>query len=451
MSQLESVIHEQVAAMYQRFPYPAYPLGFRLQWWQAYLGSMAFAQALVPQNIAVSETVRILLAGCGDTQPYIHRKLEPRQHHLVACDIAQRNLQRARWRLLLEPKQVEWWNTDLLHLPTNHEGFSHIDCYGVLHHLANPRQGLISLSHQLRPGATMRLMVYNRQSRDWIWHMRQVFRLLRLDYQSPADLRFAQDSLKTLANYHSGLKQQLENMGLSWQQASRFVDTFFHVREARITLSDWLTTIEQAGLKIVGQLDRYAELDDLPNPLWKTPSLFQLEQKISEHQFAHNFEWYLCKPAPKAAADGKQKPLKGSKILWQSLHSAPRLWRQYPETQCISRIALQRLWWCHGQYIYRQSTTQVDHILQDLPTAAVQRLARIGAFFPRQLQSKKLFQLAMAPMDDPLVSLPVVRLRQNHPLLLQEIERLVGKRRRHEQLVRLIFRHLEKIPEAEEN
>lgn len=77
MSLLEWSIHKNVAAMYNRFPYPAYPLFFKLKWWESYQSPAAFSRRLaLEKGYPLAPIKRILLAGCGDTQPYSHRTLK---------------------------------------------------------------------------------------------------------------------------------------------------------------------------------------------------------------------------------------------------------------------------------------------------------------------------------------------------------------------------------------
>jgi len=432
--------------MYQRFPYPAYPLFVRLQWWQAYLSSMAFSRALVPKILAGVRRPRILLAGCGDTQPYIHRKLEPRQNIITACDIAARNLKRARARLLLESKPLEWHECDLLALPTALAEYSHIDCYGVLHHLANPTQGLIHLGKMLLAGGTMRLMVYNRESRDWIWHMRQIFRLLRLSYQRADDLRLGQLSLKIFARYHPALQQHLLAMGGSLSRRSRFVDTFFHAREARISLDEWFKAIELTGLKIMGQFDRFAELDDLPNPLWQPPCVKDLANKALDRRFEHNLEWYLYKPITGRISQqlaGEAGPSKH--VIWQKFHLAPRLWTQYPETKKISRLILQQLWLAHLNFIHKRSSSHIDHLLAKLNEPSIQRFARIGVFFPAQIRDSALLKIATIPMEAETLAPDRIPAELSDPQLFAWIASLTNKRQQAPEIAKLIHGHLSKI------
>ena len=54
--------------------------------------------------------------------------------------------------------------------------FDFVQCTGVLHHLADPSQGLALLGDSLRVGGGMALMVYSKIGRTGLYQIQQLLR-----------------------------------------------------------------------------------------------------------------------------------------------------------------------------------------------------------------------------------------------------------------------------------
>src|SRR5690606_17127172 len=119
--------------------------------------------------------------------------------------------------------------------------------------------------------------------RQWIHHLQRALHLLGLSPFDRSDLDAAQSFLQYLAGHSSALKERFAPMRQSiFQHSARFVDTFFHAREARLDLDFWLDAITKNGFRILGIFDRYAELDDLPNPLLSMPEAKAWQDRIAD-------------------------------------------------------------------------------------------------------------------------------------------------------------------------
>lgn len=128
----------------------------------------------------------ILLAGCGSDEPVLFLALHPFAR-IDCIDLSVRSLARARikcliYSLLRPVATCRWiWKRLLGHArkaglsfrlgdfirycAIKKECYDHIQCFGVLHHQTNPDQALEMLVGSLRPGGTLRLMVYSKTGR----------------------------------------------------------------------------------------------------------------------------------------------------------------------------------------------------------------------------------------------------------------------------------------------
>lgn len=403
IGEIPSVLAETIAVavrlQYEMHPYPNYGLLLPIQWQEGYASTALFAaQLLRERSLAPAldgqSQARILMAGCGEMFPAVLARWEPKSHRLEAIDLSQRSLMRARIRVAFAGRKCTFIQGDLAATATlARDEFSHIDAYGVLHHLASPLAGLARLSEALLPGGTLRLMVYNSEARTWIHHLQRAFHLLGLNGLDRSDVRETQALLRLLSAVLPALKERLEPMRESVLNGARCVDTFLHAREARLGLGEWIRAVEASGLKPLGLLDRYAELDDLPNPLYFMPSIAQLEERALDRRFENNLELYCYKPTREVF--GRQPSLP---MPWAiARRSPPQMWGSYEETRHLSWLQKWKLWQLFRRTIYRRgSVLPTQHNV--LNPAAVGRLARIGALWPSTWQGRE--QLFHAPLHD---------------------------------------------------
>lgn len=402
---LQTEISAKVKAQYEAFPYPDYPLGLPLKAQEAYASHSLFAARLLEQQGAVpalrSEAApRVLIAGCGDTYPYLATFWEPRSHRVTALDLSVGNLRRARMRCLPRLRGLDWRLGNLEDpgclLPS---GLSHFDSFGVLHHLSDPARALKRLGGLLLPGGTARIMVYNSPARTWLRHLQRALALLGLSAADREDVRRGRRLLEAAAALSPALRLRFAPMRSgAFANASRFVDTFLHAREARLGLEYWLGAIAAAGLRVIGLYDRYGELDDLPNPLLAAPGAGALGERIADRRFENNLELFLARPAPDSVVPGKQVTCRLPSPL--AFHSPPAAWFSYEETRRLPWLARRRLWsrFLRGLCGRREGT--VDGWAGGLPAASLQRLARLGVLFPDDFASRELRDLLPRPRHD---------------------------------------------------
>ena len=423
---LQADISARVKAQYEAFPYPHYSLLLPLRTQEAYASNSLFAARVLEQRgetpaLRRNGSAGVLLAGCGDTFPYMATFWEPRRHPLTAVDLSAGSLRRARMRCLPRLRNIAWRQGNLedpdFETPA---ALSHIDCYGVLHHLAEPALVLRRFAQALSPGGTARIMVYNSGARRWIHHVQRAFALLGLSAFRHEDRARGQRLLERLAEVSPALRERFSPMRRgAFADASRFVDTFLHAREARLDLPYWLRALEESGLRLIGVFDRYGELDDLPNPLLEPPDANAWLERIADRRFENNLELYLAKSgAAEAGAtqtgatrDGalesggadRKNPKRCRLPSPQFLKSPPLSWFEYAETRSLPWTTRRLLWThflrrlCGGD---RGPEESAEAWLGRMPTGALQRLARLGVLFPDDFRSRELRALLLRPLQE---------------------------------------------------
>jgi SAM-dependent methyltransferase len=396
----------QVQAIYERRPYPHYPLLAKPQWQDGYLGSSLFASKLLlgrgrdttmPQNF--------LSIGCGEILPYILRQWEPSVSEVHCVDLSQRSLRRARFRTALLGGRISYRQDDINHLlqhpPYDQLRFEHVEAYGVLHHIPSFKTTLDLIRRRLSANGLVRIMVYNRFARDWIWDINRAFALLDLRFHSDRDVGAARDLLAKLAHLSPRLAQRLAQMGSSSLASNtRFADTFLHPWESRATVKTWFDTIQSAGLRPVALHDRYAELDDLPNPLWQCPSSEQLTDRALDLRFENNLELWLTR-------DDLHTPRIGKSILDRSHATIP--WRlrltmppnrlgYFEETKSLSIKAKIALWQGFLRTIYNHEDRDLIKLIKDFEPDTAKRLARMGLILPTVAQAAGILDELRQPL-----------------------------------------------------
>ncbi len=437
-------INADVKRQYEAYPYPDYSLFIPLRAQEAYASHSLFAGQLLKEKgmvpaIRSKKDSRMLIAGSGDVLPYVLSFWEPTSHRISSIDISRRNIERARFRSTFRPQTMDWLVGNLedpqYPLPQN---VSHIDSYGVLHHLANPSAAMTRLSSLLEDGGTMRIMVYNSAVRHWIHKLQKAFKTMGLDPFERRDLDLALGLLKTLMKVSPSFEERLRPMQSSiFHHSARFVDTFFHAHEGQVSLGEWLEFIEESGLETLGLYDRYAELDDLPNPLLTFPNKTALESRIEDRRFENNLEFYLYKKPVPGAEDHKQVlPSK-----WR-MKMPPQIWFQYSETNSLPFKTRFQLWWAYLAHIEGKKTKALDAMASTLETKTLQRLARLGVIFPSQFQSKEIQDLLMRPMHESMEKpdvLSVSDLENSHELKTQ-LHSIFTQKQKHPSEINAIVR-----------
>jgi SAM-dependent methyltransferase len=243
-----------VQALYEEYPYPQFRQIFVRPDAAASLGYIAH-RCYRPEPFRPR---RILVAGCGTTQAVSTAASHPTAS-VLGIDISQESLricERMAGDLGLKNLQVE--QEDLLTFSGHDEQFDLIDCYGVLHHTADPLLGLRTLARALSPDGLMSVMVYSQRVRHEIGEFQQVYRMLnrvREGQGGDASLKDRMALARRLAGTLAGSNSRLNRTGqmavaMFSDDRTRFADTYVQPREVRYTLDEVLKLVRGADLEL---------------------------------------------------------------------------------------------------------------------------------------------------------------------------------------------------------
>ncbi|HEU0265823.1 MAG TPA: methyltransferase [Geobacterales bacterium] len=150
---------------YERHPYPHYPLLATVRQHDTFALNLPALWARFNGEYLHPREGRILSAGCGSFAPYPLSVANPKAR-ITALDLSAANLRRARLHSLFHGRRnIDYRQGDLLSPQVAPGPFHFIDCFGVIHHLADPVSGLIALQERLVAGGIIRVMVYGRYAR----------------------------------------------------------------------------------------------------------------------------------------------------------------------------------------------------------------------------------------------------------------------------------------------
>jgi len=115
----------------------------------------------------------MLIAGCGTGSHAIMSATRFANSRVLAIDLSRNSLSYAiRQANCLGIRNIEFAQADILELGSLYRTFDIIESVGVLHHMADPAQGLKILVDKLRPGGFMSLGFYSSTARRQVTKVR---------------------------------------------------------------------------------------------------------------------------------------------------------------------------------------------------------------------------------------------------------------------------------------
>ncbi len=234
-----------IQAQYQRWPYPQVPLWGRVRGLELFQLHLHHLRARV--GLPGAGPGRIWIAGCGTMQPYLLGKANPKAE-ILATDLSQSSLDRARWRCRLNGvARVKFQHIDLEEeLPSG--PFDWIECYGVLMNLSDPARALRRLADRLAPDGILRLMVYPWFSRRRVFQLQRVARLLGMIPPRAEDPKKLRAIARALPKGHP-LRYAFESY-FDAQTEAGIVDAFLHAGDRGFTALHLAELVDQAGLEV---------------------------------------------------------------------------------------------------------------------------------------------------------------------------------------------------------
>lgn len=241
-----SPLTDVVSSQYERWMYPEPILDLR-GWlannWQWFDPSHAHRMFWPDRDY--KPDLDILVAGCGTNQAAVLAFTNPAAK-VVAIDVSQPSLDHhAYLKDKYGMKNLELHRLPIEEVHSLSHDFDLIVSTGVLHHLAEPRDGMKALASCLRRDGVIAVMLYARYGRIGVEMLQGVFRELGLRQNDPSVL-MVKDALATLSQDHP-IKSYIA-VAPDLQFDAGLVDTFLHGRERSYTIDDCLDLVDSAGL-----------------------------------------------------------------------------------------------------------------------------------------------------------------------------------------------------------
>ena len=256
---------------------------------------------------------RVLVAGCGTTHAVSIAASLPTAA-VLGIDISQRSLEiAARMAEDLRLTNLELRQEDLLDFTGREGHFDLIDCYGVLHHTADPLRGLQNLARALAPDGLMSIMLYSQRVRREIGEFQRVLEMLeaaRGDREADGSLEARMELAHRLAQALAASDSRLRRIGqkaagMFQEDRTRFADTYVQPREVRYTLDEVLALLRTASLDLVNFVHEQewkpqAYLDD-PDLVRRLQQLPRIDRWRFCDAAGSPFYHFLCAHSAQAA------------------------------------------------------------------------------------------------------------------------------------------------------
>jgi ubiquinone/menaquinone biosynthesis C-methylase UbiE len=201
---------------------------------------------------------RALVAGggTGDSAVFLAHQLKPRGGRVTYLDMSAHSMSVAKQRAAVRGlDNIDWVHASILDLPTLGVGpFDYVNCAGVLHHMADPDEGLRCLASVLKDDGCMGLMVYGRHGRMDIYATQDLMRLALACEKTPADkVAAAKDVLQRLppSNILLRGRDRAATLALLLDDEPNLFDALLHEQDRAYTVDECYAFAEQAGLRLV--------------------------------------------------------------------------------------------------------------------------------------------------------------------------------------------------------
>ncbi len=200
---------------------------------------------------------RVLVAGggTGDATIFLAHQLQDEPNaQVVHLDLSRASIQVAQKRAKVRGlTNIEWVHASLLDLPTmDLAPFDYINCTGVLHHLADPDEGLLALKSVLKPDGAMGIMLYATHGRAGIYHMQEMLRILNQNERSMEScVKNAKAALGALprTNWFQHNNHMLDDVRLG---DAGIYDMLLHSHDRAYTVPECYQFAADAGLHFGG-------------------------------------------------------------------------------------------------------------------------------------------------------------------------------------------------------
>jgi SAM-dependent methyltransferase len=239
------VASDPISEFYTRHPYPPPVANLdraRDQWRDASRDRAEYH--LLWPGEPYRATLDILVAGCGTWQAAKYALCRPHAH-VVGIDVSATSIDHTE-RL---KRQYDLSNLELRQLPIESaafldRAFDLIVCTGVLHHLADPDEGMRALRAVLRPGGAMYMMVYAPYGRAGVYLLQDYCRRLGIG-SSRAEIDDLVTTLEALPPHHP--LSPLLRSSRDGSHADALADALLNPRDQAYSVPQLFDFVERTG------------------------------------------------------------------------------------------------------------------------------------------------------------------------------------------------------------
>ncbi|MGI9344534.1 MAG: class I SAM-dependent methyltransferase [Gammaproteobacteria bacterium] len=243
----------RVGAMYEENPYPRWrfsiPLFNRGGKSIVAHDKLTEAAGWDPRGADVH---RVLVAGCGTGLGTVTTAANFPDLQLTAIDISTRSLAYGALKAReLGISNVEFERRDILQLPSWERSFDMIEAGGVIHHMAEPDDGLRSMLACLRPHGIVKLGLYSARARASIVRLREAFRA-EFGSIGPAEIREVRHRI--LGRIEDSEYAEFSRLR-DFYSSSGCRDLLLHEHECQYSIPELAELLNRHGLRFL----RFAE------------------------------------------------------------------------------------------------------------------------------------------------------------------------------------------------
>jgi SAM-dependent methyltransferase len=239
-------VSKAVAEMYEANPYPRWthlPRCPKVDVQAALMRDFPHARAVV-----FDRPLAVLMPGAGTGQHPLSVASSYDNVEVTAVDLSRASLAYAkRMAARYGIGNVAFLRGDILDLPRLGRAFDHVECVGVLHHMADPGAGLRAISSVMRPGAFMRIGLYGEGGRRIVVRARNQIAGAKL----PPTLGGLREFRRRVMGGDWRRLVPLTEWEDFWS-ASLLRDLCFHVQEHRFTIARLREFLKGSHLRFLG-------------------------------------------------------------------------------------------------------------------------------------------------------------------------------------------------------
>jgi 2-polyprenyl-3-methyl-5-hydroxy-6-metoxy-1,4-benzoquinol methylase len=174
---------------------------------------------------------RVLIAGTGTGRHAIQVALRHPEIQVVGIDLSIQSLRYAKKQAnKLGISNIDFKQKDILALNAK-EKFAMIECVGVLHHLPNPKEGLIKLQNALEFGGILKLGLYSKKAREPLIEVKKEFEVPNKTQEIEVIRKMRSEMLKKANQEYLFYAMRFTE----FFNLNGFVDLFLHASEINYT------------------------------------------------------------------------------------------------------------------------------------------------------------------------------------------------------------------------